>query len=85
MKKLILLSLILIGCSKKETKPNTTNQTQSSQTTGTVYCWYQVFNGNQTLYKCTSSQTEYNETSSYCALNGMNMVVKQKNNCNECQ
>jgi hypothetical protein len=83
MKKLLLLSLILLGCAKKETKP--VQQTSTTQTGGKVFCWYKVDFGVNAFYKCTSTQEEYNQTSAYCATNQWNMVVTEKNNCNECQ
>ena len=84
MKKLILISLVLLGCQKKAKQP--VQQTTSNQSTSKVHCWYQMgFDSSYVFYKCTSSQSEYNQTSSYCASNQMNMIVKEKNNCNECQ
>jgi hypothetical protein len=82
MKSIILLiSLILLGCAKKQTKPS--NVAQTTQDVKTV-CWYQMFNGNKTFYRCTTTQEEYNQVSTYCATNQMNMSVKQSINCN-CQ
>lgn len=81
MKKILLLSIILLGCAKKETKPTQKNTTQS----GKVFCWYKVDFGVNAFYKCTSTQEEYNQTSAYCATNQWNMIVKEKNSCSECQ
>ena len=78
--KLLLLSLILLGCAKKETKPVQTSTTQSG---GKVFCWYKVDFGVNAFYKCTSTQEEYNQTSAYCATNQWNMVVTEKNNCQD--
>lgn len=82
MKYLIIL-ILFVGCQKKAKQPA---QQKTTQSTGKVHCWYQMgFDSSYVFYKCTSSQSEYNQTSSYCASNQMNMIVKEKNNCNECQ
>ena len=83
MKSIILLIsiILLVGCQKKTTAPSNNTQTNADVTT---FCWYQVFNGNKSFYKCTSTQEEYNLTSQYCATHQMNMSVKQSTNCN-CQ
>lgn len=91
MKKVILtfaVAALLSSCNKNNnTAPSNSNNNNNINTvpTGTVYCWYQVFNGMNTFYTCTSNQSEYNQISTYCAANQMNMVVSQKNSCTECQ
>ena len=83
MKKLILISLVLLGCQKKAKQPEQQTTTQSP---GKVHCWYQMgFTGSYVFYKCTSTPEEYQQTSTYGATNQMNLMVQEKNNCNECQ
>ena len=80
MKKLLILPFILFACNKK-----TTVQPATTQPATDVHCWYQVVNGVNLFYKCTSNNSEYIQTSDYCATNQMNMVVVKKNTCSECQ
>ena len=81
MKKLLILPLFLFACNKKtNVQPTTTTQPASD-----VHCWYQVVNGVNLFYKCTSNNSEYIQTSDYCSSNQMNMVVVKKNTCSECQ
>ena len=79
---ILALALILTNCNKKKKTIQPTVQPTVSTTT---FCWYQVFNGSQLFYRCTTTQAEYTDFSIYCATNRMNMVVKQKNSCAECQ
>lgn len=90
MKKVTLtlaIVALLSSCNKNNsTAPsNTNNNNINTVPTGTVHCWYQVFNGMNTFYTCTTNQSEYNQVSTFCAANQMNMVVSQKNSCAECQ
>jgi len=79
--KYLLILILFVGCQKKSTAPSSTSQTTQDVKT---FCWYQVFNGSKLFYKCTTNQSEYNETSIYCSTHQMNMSVKESINCN-CQ
>lgn len=83
MKKIILFSLILIGCDKKTTAPSSTVQTQTTQTVTKVWCFYQTnFGGHAFLY-CAKTEQEYQtKVNQY---NGLQFVVETKTNCNDCQ
>jgi len=78
MKKLILISLVLLGCQKKPTA-------QSSEPAPTkVWCFYQM-NYGKAFFKCCKTEKEYQETYDQGITNGLNLSVEIKNNCNECQ
>ena len=77
MKKLILL-LLLVGCKKQQTKPNTQQPAQTN-----VWCFYQTNFGNKAFLDCAKSESEYNtKVGQY---NGLHYIVEVKSNCNDCQ
>lgn len=79
MKKLILISLVLLGCQKKPTAQS------SEPTIAKVWCFYQMNFGNKAFFKCCKTEQEYQETYNQGIANGLNLSVEIKNNCNECQ
>lgn len=77
--KLLIISLALLACDKKTTKPS-----QPSQSTQ-VWCIYQNNQiGKQFLY-CAKSQDEANTKYQQYFNNGLNPSIEVKSNCSQCQ
>jgi hypothetical protein len=79
--KLTLISLVLLGCKKKETKPTTTTTT----TSGTVYCFYQTNFGTHAFFYCAKSEEEKLQKINQYQGTSIQFVIEKKSNCNECQ
>jgi hypothetical protein len=78
--KLLLATLILLSCNKKETKPATT-----TTTSGTVYCFYQTNFGTHAFLYCAKDDAEKQQKINQYQGTSIQFVIEKKLNCNECQ
>lgn len=77
---LIISTIILFSCKKKETAPKTTQTTQT-----TVYCFMQTNFGSKVFLYCAKSEAEKQQKIQQYQGTSIQFVIENKSNCNECK